>query len=437
MKVNTMNAVDRFQHALADHLTGKPTVAVSVCSAHPDVLSALFRSALEHGTLALIETTPSQVNLSSGYTGLSPERLVSRVMEIATAEGFAEDRILLGADHLGPAQWRHMRADDAMSAAERLAVAYVRAGYRKIHLDASRPCADDPIHLPLEVTAHRCAHLAAACEEAGPAASLIYVVGSDVPTPGGDTDTHQSHVTRPEDLERTLSVFSDVFAARGLGEAWRRVVGVVVAAGVTFGEDFIVDYAPLPELARAIACHAGLVFEAHSTDYQRPEDLKRMVENHFFILKVGPWLTYTLREALFLLELMEREMAPSHASRFRKTLISAMMKNPVHWQGYYGESGQAISLGLSYGYSDRCRYYLSDPAVVEARERLLKNLGPQIPESLISQYMPMQYPKVRAGRLAPHPRELMIDRIRDVLGHYMAAGVRLSPKPAGSTLDAN
>ena len=36
----------------------------------------------------------------------------------------------------------------------------------------------------------------------------------------------------------------------------------------------------------------GLVFEAHSTDYQPPEGLARLVSDGFAVLKVGPALTF-------------------------------------------------------------------------------------------------------------------------------------------------
>ena len=43
-------------------------------------------------------------------------------------------------------------------------------------------------------------------------------------------------------------------------------------------------------LARFIEKQAGIVFEAHSTDYQTRQALRAMVEDHFAVLKVGPWL---------------------------------------------------------------------------------------------------------------------------------------------------
>ena len=423
-----MNALDAFKRSLADHLDGKPAVAVSVCSAHPIVLQALFRSALHYNTFALIETTPAQVNHSGGYTGFTPGRFVSEVYRIAKIEGFPDHRILFGADHLGPSHWRRLPIAEAMNEAKCLAKEYLRVGYQKIHIDTSQPCCDDPSVLPLSVMAARSAELAALCEESVKSVRPFYVLGSEVPLPGGGCGKLGIPHTSRQSLDTTLSEFLQAFKNRKLESAWERVYAMVVEAGVTFHGDRIHDFKPLPDLAQAISRYSGMVFEAHSTDFQRPDILKRMVENRFFILKVGPWLTYTLREALFLLELMERDMDGEPAARFQDTLIQAMLQNPEYWRDYYLGNEKQVLYQLSYSYLDRCRYYLLLPEVIAAQNRLLKNLGPAVPETLISQYMPHQYLKVRSMGLSQDPRELIIDRICDVLGYYMEAGGRFSDK---------
>ena len=63
-----------------------------------------------------------------------------------------------------------------------------RAGYTKIHLDASMKCGDDAdgASLPPRVIAERTARLAAAAEAAAPDRDAIrYVIGTEVPVPGG------------------------------------------------------------------------------------------------------------------------------------------------------------------------------------------------------------------------------------------------------------
>ena len=60
--------------------------------------------------------------------------------------------MLLGGDHLGPNAWQALPADEAMARAEVLIEDYVGAGFRKIHLDCSMSCADDPAPLSDETS---------------------------------------------------------------------------------------------------------------------------------------------------------------------------------------------------------------------------------------------------------------------------------------------
>ncbi len=54
------------------------------------------------------------------------------------------ERVWLGGDHLGPNTRQDRPAREAMALAETLIDDYVRAGFRKIHLDCSMSCAGDP-----------------------------------------------------------------------------------------------------------------------------------------------------------------------------------------------------------------------------------------------------------------------------------------------------
>jgi len=419
-----MNALDEFLSQLQRNREGKGGVAVSVCSAHPLVLRAAFRSALRHDTFALIESTSNQVDQYGGYTGMKPADFAALVSKIALEEGFDQERIVLGGDHLGPNTWRNQGKQRAMDETLELVRRYVEAGYRKIHLDASFVCADDIGPLPDEVVATRCAQMATVAEQAATGERPFYVVGTEVPTPGGTQAEEGLHVTTPSEVERTLQVFRQTFADRGLADAWQRVIGVVVQPGVEFGDTAVHDYQPQPELAAVIRRTSGMAFEAHSTDYQSASNLARLNEDHFFILKVGPWLTYALREALFSLELIESELHPERPSRFRETLIAVMREDPVFWEKYYAGNPSEVGFKLAFSYSDRARYYLGNPAVRAAQEQLFANLSPTVPDTLISQFMPAQYGAVREGSLVSRPTDLAIDRVCNVLDFYHRAGTR-------------
>lgn len=145
--------------------------------------------------------------------------------------------------------------------------------------------------------------------------------------------------------------------------------------------------------------------------------------DHFAILKVGPALTFALREALFSLAAIEEELLPAKAcSGLRHVLESVMLDRPEYWQSHYHGDGNARRLARGYSYSDRVRYYWPDSQIDEAFERLVRNLADDpIPLPLISQYLPLQYVKVREGDLSATPRELIINHIQDILQQYHCA----------------
>jgi D-tagatose-1,6-bisphosphate aldolase subunit GatZ/KbaZ len=169
-----------------------------------------------------------------------------------------------------------------------------------------------------------------------------------------------------------------------------------------------------------VEAYDTLLFEAHSTDYQTPQSLRQLVKDHFAILKVGPALTFALREALFSLSAIEEELLPVRAtSGLRQVLESVMLDRPEYWQSHYHGDGNARRLARGYSYSDRVRYYWPDSQIDDAFERLVRNLAEEpIPLPLISQYLPLQYVKVREGALNATPRELILDHIQDILRHY-------------------
>ena len=389
-------------------------------------------------SLLCIESTPNQVNQFGGYTGQTPAEFAAFVKEVAKAEGFPQERILLGGDHIGPHVWRAEKASSAMAKARDLAQSCVRAGYTKIHLDASMSCADDPGDwqgpLADELVSARAAELCKAAEEAHKESKAgspapLYVIGTEVPIPGGEQEESQApEATSTEDLARTLAMARQAFFSRGLEEAWERVIAVVVQPGVEFGDSSVFAYDPVK--ARRLAHYASekwdRVYEAHSTDYQTPGALDEMVRDHFAILKVGPWLTFAFREAVFALAEMEEEWLGSRRdvalSKVREALEAAMNENPIHWKSYYRGGEAELKFARKYSYSDRSRYYWPQPGVAAALQRLLNNLTAHpAPVPLVSQYLAKQCEAIREGWLGNHPRDLIRGKILEVLDIYANA----------------
>jgi D-tagatose-1,6-bisphosphate aldolase subunit GatZ/KbaZ len=424
------------------HKAGEPVGIYSVCSAHPMVVDAAIAQAADDHSHILIEATSNQVDQFGGYTGMRPSNFRDMVFEIADRRGFSRDLIVLGGDHLGPNRWQRRPAVEAMANAEALVAAYVEAGYTKIHLDCSMSCADDPAVLGDEVVAARSARLLRIADETaervGTARALSYVIGTEVPVPGGAHETLDGvSPTPPERARNTIDAHRAAFAALGLDHLWPQIGALVVQPGVEFDHLKVVDYrhAATAELRRVLDTEPNIVFEAHSTDYQRPAQLRELVEDHWAILKVGPALTFALREAMFALAMIESELVVRHAQSHLLDVIEVvMLDDPCHWQGYYGGDGEAQRIARRYSYSDRLRYYWAEPRIDSARKTLIDNLtrtGISLP--LISQFLPDQYRRIRDGSLTADPVAMVTDRIRDALRPYAQAC--LFETHEGATID--
>ncbi|HEJ0424374.1 tagatose-bisphosphate aldolase subunit KbaZ [Citrobacter koseri] len=412
------------------HKRGNTNGIYAVCSAHPLVLEAAIRYAHANHTPLLIEATSNQVDQFGGYTGMTPADFRGFVYQLADSLNFPQSQLILGGDHLGPNRWQNLPAAQAMANADDLIKSYVAAGFKKIHLDCSMSCANDPIPLTDEIVAERTARLAKiaeeTCREHFGESDLVYVIGTEVPVPGGAHETlTELEVTTPDAARATLEAHRHAFEKQGLSAIWPRIIGLVVQPGVEFDHTHIIDYQPQKAIALSamVEAYDTLVFEAHSTDYQTPQSLRQLVKDHFAILKVGPALTFALREALFSLAAIEEELLPAKTSSgLRHVLESVMLDRPEYWQSHYHGDGNARRLARGYSYSDRVRYYWPDQQIDEAFARLVRNLADDpIPLPLISQYLPLQYARVREGDLNATPRELIISHIQDVLQQYHAA----------------
>ena len=157
------------------------------------------------------------------------------VYNIARTVGFPAERIILGGDHLGPNCWQDEPAAVAMEKSIDLIKAYVAAGFSKIHLDASMSCADDPVPLILGGDAARLCQAAEETASDEQKRHLTYVIGTEVPVPGGEASTIGSvHVTRAQDAAATLETHEAAFRKLGLDAALERVIAIVVQPGVEF-----------------------------------------------------------------------------------------------------------------------------------------------------------------------------------------------------------
>ncbi|MGQ9798393.1 MAG: class II D-tagatose-bisphosphate aldolase non-catalytic subunit [Ignavibacterium sp.] len=417
------------------HKTKNSIGITSVCSANEYVIKASIINAKKHNkNVLLIESTSNQVDQFGGYTGIIPSQFRDIVYNFANDFNYPVENIILGGDHLGPNRWQLESCSAAMEKAKALIAAYVSAGYNKIHLDTSMKCADDgnpKQPLNPKIVAERTAILCKVAEETFKQKNSndkkpVYIIGSDVPPPGGAKNQDSDlRITPVSEVEETIELTKKEFFTHNLQEAWERVVAIVVQPGVEFGDSNIVDYQSnrAEKLSKFIQEKNNLVYEAHSTDYQKKSLLKKMVEDHFAILKVGPWLTFALREGLFSLALIEKEYLQSKKNVQLSNLIEVvedqMIKNPKYWNKYYHGNDDEVRFKLKYSLSDRIRYYWNHPSIDNAVKKMFENLNNyKIPHSLISQFLYNQYLKLREGEISDNPEELLLSKISEILDIY-------------------
>ncbi|WP_192248629.1 D-tagatose-bisphosphate aldolase, class II, non-catalytic subunit [Mesorhizobium silamurunense] len=378
------------------HRQGKKMGVTSVCSAHPLVLKAALRRGRDTGTTVLIEATCNQVNHLGGYTGMTPSDFAAMVETLAATEQCPKDLIVLGGDHLGPNPWKDRDASEAMGQAGAMVDAYVRAGFRKIHLDASMGCKGEPIALDDHIVAERAARLAGVAERAAResgGASPIYIIGTEVPPPGGaDHALDAITPTSTAAARQTHAVHAKAFRSAGLEDAFSRAIGLVVQPGVEFGNQNVIFYDRVKAhaLAATLSELPTLIFEAHSTDYQGEGPLRELVEDGFGILKVGPELTFKLREALYALDLIASDLVPGYGERPLYHAMEALMRvASKNWESHYRGDDAEKRVLRHYSYSDRIRYYWATPQAGEACDRLFKTLkGRIVPVTLFLQHLP-------------------------------------------------
>jgi len=391
------------------------------CTANEHVLLAVRAYAKRTGLPTVIEATCHQVNQYGGYTGMTPADFMEWLSGMAADAGVPMNQLILGGDHLGPNVWKNEPLDVAMEKSRELVKSYVQAGFKKIHIDTSMACGGEPNPTFAQI-AERAADLCEVAEKYAPDPSkLFYIIGTEVPIPGGETEEPNTlDVTSVARFHDTIQTHRDAWNTRGLDAAWDRVVSVVTQPGVDFGHTSVYPFLPVKAapLRDAIIDEVGLTYEAHSTDYQSTNALADLVKNHFFFLKVGPELTFRFREAIWALAKIEEEIINDPKSLIRETFEEQMTKDPGYWVNYYNGSDKELRILRTYSYSDRIRYYWTDPEISKSLNMLIANLEQvNLPESIVSQaFMGLDF-----GEVPETPLALIELHIQRCISRYFKA----------------
>ncbi len=429
---------DFIRNILIERKKGNSVGIPSYCTANKQVIKSILLHAKETKHKVLLEATSNQVNQFGGYTGMKPVDYRNYIYRLAEEISCPKEYIILGGDHLGPLVWCGENEEEAMSKAKELVRLFTLAGYTKIHLDTSmRLGSDNPLEdLKDETIARRGVELYKVSLDAyrelikeNPNAPMpSYIIGSEVPIPGGAQEKEDSiEVTKPEALTYTLEAYKEEFERQGVSEGFENVVAVVVQPGIEFGDNEIHVYDRKKAKELCLACESTpVMLEGHSTDYQPKTALKEMVEDGVGILKVGPQLTFAFREAMFSLSSIEEALldkdgliAGRTPVRFPDLLEELMLDNPADWEKHYHGSEYKKKIERKYSLSDRSRYYMSNEKIEEAIKLLYENIDSvDIPLGLLHQFMPVQCDRVINGSLDLKADSLVVDYIKDVIRDY-------------------
>ncbi|MCU0903000.1 MAG: class II D-tagatose-bisphosphate aldolase, non-catalytic subunit [Tabrizicola sp.] len=400
----------------------------SVCTAHPEALEASLTLAETLDQPIVVEATSNQVNQDGGYTGLKPADFIRFVKDIAGQSGVRQDRIVFGGDHLGPQAWRKLPADDAMAKAHRMVADYAAAGFTKIHLDCSEGCANEPAQLPDEITATRSAALAAtAMEHAPDPENLLFVIGTEVPPPGGARADDHGDIppTTPQAAKATLDAHSDAFQAANI--PLHLIGGLVVQPGVEFSP-MEVHHLPLardPHLLDALTDWPGVCLEAHSTDYQHAQAYPRLAALGFAFQKVGPALTFAWREALYGLDAIRIQNGWASGPLLPDTMEEVMLANPAYWQAHIHGQTADPRTERHFGLADRIRYYWPEQKAQAAVQRLLTDLADKrLPDPVLAAHFCSAEIAIARSSPYPLPRALALARVQTALRPYFFTGAR-------------
>ena len=189
------------------------------------------------------------------------------------------EQVLLGGDHLGPNCWQDLPAEAAMAKSEQLIADYVARGLSQdssglLHVLCGR---SDAAHRRGRggASGAACAPLPSRPGSAPAAKPPVYVVGTEVPVPGGAQEAlTELALTDPAGRHRNHRRPFGGVPVRGTAYVWPRVIGLVVQPGVEFDHHKVIDFhapraADLAARGRGAALH-GLRSAFHRLPDARP-----------------------------------------------------------------------------------------------------------------------------------------------------------------------
>ncbi len=409
------------------HKSGDTVGVYSVCSAHPTVVEAAIMQAGADDVPVLIEATSNQVD----QFGATPDASgrVPRPPSSASPTGadFPRSRVVLGGDHLGPNRWQGETAAAAMEKADATHRRLRRAGYSKIYLDAACPVPTTrqcSMTRPSRSAPHACctSRRIRATQRRRPSDVRHRHRGTG--SRAGPRDARRSHPDAGRSCRATDRRASGRVHPIRLDHVWPRVMALVVQPGVEFDHLQVIDYRRTAHRGATARPRHGTAPGVRGAFHRlsATPQIARARRRSLAVLKVGPGLTFAMREALFGLAHIENQLPAAavavrpdrgrRTTNARQSRVLAGLLRP-------GSADQQTAGGTATATGSR--YTGPTTRSTPARRQLLDNStgsASHCRESANSSPSVRPRPRRRTG---PDRNALVIDRIRDAMRPYARA----------------
>lgn len=342
----------------------------AVCPNSEAVTRAALQTAKEANAPMLFAATLNQVDRDGGYTGLTPKELTGFISDYSKKIGL-QSPVYTCLDHGGP--WlkdKHFTEnysfEKSMAEVKTTLEACIDAGYALLHIDPTvdiRLGNDEPI--PIDLVVERTLDMIEHAEN--------YRRSNNYPPISYEVGTEEVHggLANMESFDRFLEGLDKGLKEKGIEESWPCfVVGKVGTDLHTTEFD--------PKVAAKLTKHAkefGALVKGHYSDYvDNPEDYPLSGMGG---ANVGP--EFTEEEFIALMELVDLENKIGKDSGLKNSLKNAVI-NSNRWQKWLtkdekGKNFDDLADNRQLWIMRTCsRYIWTNPNVVEARNKLYRNL---------------------------------------------------------------
>jgi len=390
----------------------------SFCTSNFDVLKAVLVFAKYHNFPVLIESTSNQVNQYGGYSGLKPFQFVKKLKKLAKLIKLNNNSMIVGGDHLGPLPWKNLDSVKALENSKILIRDCLRAKYNKIHIDTAVICRDET-KIDRHIIIKKCDEILNFFEKKY-FKNIFLVIGTEVPIAGGG-HILKSSTTKFESIKEEIDLYNTILEKK-------KKFALVIEPGIGFGHSKVIQ-AKLKNFDKSFnfSKKNDFYYEAHSTDYQKIQSLKKLIKNNFKFLKVGPELTYFFSKTIFKMEKIESKICSKNFSNIKNVLEEEMKKNAKHWIGHYRGSPKNLRILKFNSYLDRLRYYWDSKKVFSAKKKLFQNINKMNEEKLIKYFKFKKTDLKLKSKFKLNNSEFIIFKTIEIvlIKYYLACGFKL------------